>query len=145
MGRIGPRSTMSPATAGCLHRQIVTEDDATKTQLAAQYLLQPERRKTGRTRIDILEDDMRRHHAAQSVGEQAERLPCLGPHRLEAALIDGNRHVGIRRHGAVAGKVLAHRTHAGSAQAGDDGAGEFGGNAAGSRCRARSPITELTP
>ncbi len=55
---------------------------------------------------------MRRHHRVELAGQLPERLHVTGTNVLQAALVDGNRHVGVGLGPAMSGEVLAGRRHA---------------------------------
>ncbi|MCY1355870.1 hypothetical protein D9M69_423070 [compost metagenome] len=64
------------------------------------------------------------HHRGQLLAQPRERLQVAGADLLQAALVGGDRHVGVGLGPAVAREVLAGRRHAGGVHAADEGAGQ---------------------
>src|SRR5947209_7211431 len=80
-------------------------------------------------RIDLVVDDMCRHHSAQNLLQLVTvRHDVIGPDRVEIARVDGERHVRVRYRETMAGEMLADRAHARFAQATHQGMREFRGN-----------------
>ncbi|MNZ73174.1 hypothetical protein D3C78_915790 [compost metagenome] len=109
---------------GTGHGQVVTEDHPIETQLAAQDVLQPAPGETGRLVVDLWIDHMGRHHRRQLPTQTSERHQIGRADLLQAALIGGNRHMGIGLGPAMAGEMLATGGHARGVHTADKGTGQ---------------------
>ena len=117
--------------AGAFHVEVVAEDHALEAHPAAQHILEPEGREAGGlglgAGVGIRVDHMRGHHPGELAAEAVPiRRDVLVPHGVEVAFIDRHVVVRIGLDEAVAGEVLADRTHARLRHAGDQRQGERG-------------------
>ena len=95
------------------HAQIVAEDAALETQLAAQDIFQPDRREPRRTAVHFWIDHMRRHHRSQTIVHHLpERNQVAHLDIDELALVNRNIQMRIGLHETMAGEMFAHRVHA---------------------------------
>jgi hypothetical protein len=107
------------------HAEIVGEHRAPEIELPAQHIGHPAPRQARRQAVDLLEDDVGQHHGRQVVGEHPSVRREVRIQIGIFASVDRQRHVRIRRHRAMAGKMLGGRGHTGLAHTGHERHGKI--------------------
>ncbi len=109
---------------GTGHGQVVAENHPVELQFAPQDVLQPAPREARRLGIDLWINNVGRHDGGQLFAQLGERHQVMGTNLLEAALVIGDRDVGIRLGPAVAREMLAGGRHARAVHAANERTGQ---------------------